>query len=197
MQNPWIQNVALSDVKRGHHIDAGINSMLIQIVDPAMEFPTPSYPFKEVHQFEFLDIEEDGMTNFGDGVMRDMSEFAITQAQADQLVELLQRAFEDRMNVVVHCVAGVCRSGAVCEVGVMMGFRDTEAFRSPNLLVKHKMMKKLGWTYDENEPHTINGVTLPPGIIVPAKTVEWANDNEKVFTLAAERRERREREGDI
>ena len=66
-----------------------------------------------------------------------------------------------------------------------------------NLLVKHKMMKKLGWTYDENEPHTINGVTLPSGIIVPAKTVEWTNDNEKVFTLAAERRERREREGDI
>ena len=197
MQNPWIQNVALSDVKRGHHIDAGINSMLIQIVDPAMEFPTPSYPFKEIHQFEFLDIEEDGMTNFGDGVMRDMSEFAITQAQADQLVELLQRAFENRMNVVVHCVAGVCRSGAVCEVGVMMGFQDTEAFRSPNLLVKHKMMKKLGWTYDENEPHTINGVTLPSGIIVPSKTVEWTNDNEKVFTLAAERRERREREGDI
>ena len=195
--NPWIQNVALSDVKKGHHIDAGINSMLIQIVDPAMEFPTPSYKFKEIHQFEFLDIEEDGMTNNGDGTWTDMSEFAITQDQADQLVELLQRALENRMNVVVHCVAGVCRSGAVCEVGVMMGFRDTEAFRSPNLLVKHKMMKKLGWTYDENEPHTINGVTLPSGIIVPAKTVEWTNDNEKVFTLAAERRERREREGDI
>jgi len=194
--NPWIQNVSLSDVKKGHHIDAGINSMLIQIVDPAMEFPTPSYQFREVHQFEFLDIEEDGMTNLGDGVMRDMSEFAITQAQADQLVELLQRAFEDRMNVVVHCVAGVCRSGAVCEVGVMMGFRDTEAFRSPNLLVKHKMMKKLGWTYDENEPHTINGVTLPSGIIVPPKTVDWTNDNEKVFTLAAERRERRMQQGD-
>lgn len=195
--NPWIQNVALSDVKKGHHIDAGINSMLIQIVDPAMEFPTPSYKFKEIHQFEFLDIEEDGMTNFGDGKMVDMSEFAITQEQANQLVELLQRAFENRMNVVVHCVAGVCRSGAVCEVGVMMGFRDTEAFRSPNLLVKHKMMKALGWTYDEDEPHTINGVTLPSGLIVPAKTVEWTNDNEKVFTLAAERRERREREGDI
>ena len=195
--NPWIQNVALSDVKKGHHIDAGINSMLIQIVDPAMEFPTPSYKFKEIHQFEFLDIEEDGLTNNGDGTWTDMSEFAITQAQADQLVELLQRAFENRMNVVVHCVAGVCRSGAVCEVGVMMGFRDTEALRSPNLLVKHKMMKKLGWTYDENEPHTINGVTLPSGIVVPAKTVDWDNDNEKVFILAAERRERREREGDI
>ena len=194
--NPWIQNVALVDVKNGRHIDAGINSMLIQIVDPAMEFPTPKYPFKEVHQFEFLDIEEDGLTNNGDGSWTDMSEFAITQAQADQLVELLQRAMENHMNVVVHCVAGVCRSGAVCEVGVMMGFRDTEDFRSPNLLVKHKMMKKLGWTYDENEPHTINGVTLPSGLIVPAKAVDWSNDNEKVFTLAAERKERREQKGE-
>lgn len=187
--NPWIQNVSLSDVKRGHHIDAGINSMLIQIVDPAMEFPTPSYPFKEVHQFEFLDLEQNDHSIDEDWKIQD--------AQAEQLVALLQRAFENRMNVVVHCVAGVCRSGAVCEVGVMMGFRDTEVFRSPNLLVKHKMMRVLGWTYDENEPHTINGYTTESGIIVPAKAVDYTNDNEKVFTLAAERRERREREGDI
>jgi rhodanese-related sulfurtransferase len=146
------------------------------------------YQFKETHQFEFLDIEEDGMTNFGDGVMRDMSEFAITDAQAAELVRLLQHAMENRMNVVVHCHAGVCRSGAVAEVGVMMGFRDAEAFRSPNLLVKHKMMRVLGWTYDENEPHTINNVSIDE---------DWTNDNEKVFILARHRKERREREGDI
>jgi predicted protein tyrosine phosphatase len=185
---PWIQNIALADVPKGHHIHVGENSMLIQIVDPAMEFPKPAYKFKEIHQFEFLDIEEDGMTNFGDGKMVDMSEFAITQEQADRLVGLLQHALDNRMDVIVHCVAGVCRSGAVCEVGVMMGFQDAEAFRSPNLLVKHKMMKKLGWTYDENEPHTINGIALDE---------DWTNDNEKVFTLAHARRERRKREGDI
>ena len=56
--NPWIQNVSLTDVKKGHHIDAGINSMLIQIVDPAMEFPTPAQKFREIHQFEFLDLEK-------------------------------------------------------------------------------------------------------------------------------------------
>jgi hypothetical protein len=102
------------------------------------------------------------------------------------------------MNVIVHCHAGVCRSGAVCEVGVMLGFNDTEVFRSPNLLVKHRMMRKLGWTYDENEPHTINGVTLPSGIIIPAKTIDWSNDNEKVFTLAdARRKYRKNFEDDI
>ena len=120
----------------------------------------------------------------------------ITDEQAAELVRLLQHAMEQHMNVVVHCHAGVCRSGAVAEVGVMLGFRDAEAFRSPNLLVKHKMMKCLGWTYDENEPHTINGYTTETGIIVPPKAVNYDNDNEKVFTLAAERRERRLREGD-
>lgn len=135
----WIQNVALSDIKKGHHVAVGENSMLIQIVDPAMEFPTPHHKFKEVHQFEFLDLEEND--DFAE-------EFKITDAQARELVRLLKHAAYNRMDVIVHCVAGVCRSGAVCEVGVMMGFQDTEVYRSPNLMVKHKMMKVLGWTYD-------------------------------------------------
>ena len=143
----WIQNVALSDIQKGFHIDAGINSMLIQIVDPCMEFPTPKYQFRETHQFEFLDLEKDDMP--------DAEEFKITDEQAKELVRLLQHALDNRMNVIVHCVAGVARSGAVCEVGVMMGFDDSESFRSPNLLVKHKMMKVLGLTYEENESHTI------------------------------------------
>lgn len=147
---PWIENVALADIPKGFHHDAGINAMLIQIVDPDMEFPEPKHQFKEVHQFKFLDVEADDKVL--DESMR------CTQEQANELVRLLQHAMEHRMNVVVHCHAGVCRSGAVCEVGVMMGFNDTERFRSPNLLVKHQMMKALGWTYDENEPHTINGV---------------------------------------
>ena len=185
---PWIQNVALSDIKRGLHIEPGPNAMLIQIVDPPGDFPTPKYSFKEVHQFQFLDIEE--KDECLDEAMR------CSHEQAAELVRLLQHALDNHMNVIVHCVAGVCRSGAVCEVGVMMGFGDTEVFRSPNLLVKHRMMKHLGWTYDPDEPHTINGVTTEFGIILP-KEIEWANDNEKVFVLAAERRARREREGDI
>lgn len=164
---PWIENVALADIPKGKHIRVGDNAMLIQIVDPDMKFPTPIYKFKETHQFRFLDIEQDGMANLGDGNMIDMSWGAIKDEQAAELVRLLQHALDNRMDVVVHCHAGVCRSGAVCEIGVMMGFQDTEAFRSPNLLVKHKMMKVLGWTYDENEPHTINGVETDFGIWIP------------------------------
>lgn len=144
----WIQNVSLADVKNGSHQSPGQNSMLIQIVDPAMEFPTPQQEFSEVHQFEFLDLEAKDAWG---------GEFKITDAQASQLVQLLQHALDKKMNVIVHCVAGVCRSGAVCEVGVMMGFNDTKVFRNPNLMVKHAMLRALGWYYDQDEPHTING----------------------------------------
>ena len=148
---PWIENIPLENVATGRHHDCGANSMLIQISDHDMAFPTPKHQFKEVHQFTFLDVEEEGITTTGDGRTIDLSEFAITDEQAEQLVRLLQHAQENRMNVVVHCHAGICRSGAVAEVGVMMGFWDCERFRSPNLLVKHKMMQVLGWTYDDED----------------------------------------------
>lgn len=176
---PWIQNTALSDVKRGTHRQPGPNAMLIQICDPPGDFPEPYHQFREVHQFQFLDVEKD--TEVLDEAMR------CSQAQADELVRLLQHALTNNMDVIVHCHAGVCRSGAVCEVGVMMGFQDTYVFRSPNLLVKHGMMRTLGWLYDEGEPHTINGVPLDP---------DWTNDSEKVFTLAHARRERRLQDGE-
>lgn len=175
---PWIQNVSLSDIKKGYHINPGENAMLIQIVDPPGDFPTPKYNFKEVHQFQFLDIEE--------------KDFALDEAmrcsheQATELAELLKHALANRMNVIVHCHAGVCRSGAVCEVGIMMGFDDTEAFRAPNLLVKHRMMKALGWTYDSNELPTINGTPLDK---------EWFDSNERWDTLAQARREHKLKKG--
>ena len=140
---PWIENVAAADIPMRFHHEAGENSMLIQIMDPAPTWwPAPAHEFKEVHRFEFMDVERDD--NWP-------AEAKITSAQAEEIVRLLKHALENRMNVVVHCMAGLCRSGAVTEVGVMMGFDDTERFRSPNLMVKHSLMKALGWTYDENE----------------------------------------------
>lgn len=156
---PWIENVSFADIPKGKHHNAGENSMLIQIVDPDMEFPVPMHKFKETHQFKFLDLEKT------DDCIND--QWKVQDQQAESLVELLKHALEQRMNVVVHCVAGVCRSGAVCEVGVMMGFNDCEGFRSPNLLVKHKMMKVLGWTYDEQESHSINGIETDWGFVIP------------------------------
>jgi predicted protein tyrosine phosphatase len=148
---PWIENVACTDIPKANHHDAGPNSMLIQIMDPPGDFPTPKYKFKEVHQFDFLDIEDDGMTNLGDGGWTDMSEFAITQEQAKELVRLLRHAYDNRMNVVTHCFAGLCRSGAVAQVGIEMGFDDVGNFKSPNTRVMRMMMEELELPYEQKE----------------------------------------------
>lgn len=159
----WIENVSWDAVKNGWHSEMGDNSMLIQIADPASFFPVPKKTFKEVHQFEFLDAED------GD---RFPEEAMISDEQAEQLVNLLTHARDNSMNVLVHCHAGICRSGAVVEVGSMMGFTPTERFRMPNLRVKHKMMRVLGLTYDSNEKQeAINGVMTSSGIVLPKG--EW------------------------
>lgn len=153
MKTPFIQNVSLDAVRRGNHKDADENSILIQIVDPAYTFPESSFDFKEVHQFEFLDAE--GTEGFPD-------EALITDDQADEIVKILKHALSNNANVIVHCHAGIARSGAVAEVGVMMGFIDTRSHRIPNLLVKRKLLQKLGWYYDpvDNALVSFNNVVL-------------------------------------
>jgi protein-tyrosine phosphatase len=89
--------------------------------------------------FEFLDAEDDD---------RFEDEVKISDDQAKEIVRLLQHALDNNMNVMVHCHAGICRSGAVVEVGTMMGFTATERLRIPNMRVKHKMMQVLGFYYD-------------------------------------------------
>lgn len=144
MFKPWIENISLDAVRKGEHYDAGDNSMLIQIVDPGTEFPKPKFAFKDVRQFFFLDVEDDDREKIYYCA-------AITDADAEGIANALTHAYKHHMNVVVHCHMGVCRSGAVAEVGVMMGFIDTDKFRQPNLMVKHKVLKQLGMGYDADE----------------------------------------------
>lgn len=158
---PIIENVSWDDVKHGNHTDMGKNAILIQISDPATFFPDPKYDFDAVYQFEFLDAEDSDVERHGE-------EPLISDFQAKQLVVLLEIALKLDMNVLVHCHAGICRSGAVVEVGSMMGFTPTNRFRQPNLRVKHKMMKALGWTYDSDEkPYHVGGTTLDGNILIP------------------------------
>jgi hypothetical protein len=135
----WIENVAASDVSTGYHYDCGDNSMLISITDPAGWKPKKYHTFKEIHEFEFLDAEdEDGFPD----------EAKFQDEDAERIIALLKHALENHMNVVVHCYAGICRSGAVVEVATKMGFTPTDRFRDPNLRVKHKLLKVLELTYE-------------------------------------------------
>jgi len=135
----WIQNISMRRLMDGDHTNPGKDSVLIQIVDPDREFPKPKFKFSEVHQFRFLDLEEDD--SWGE-------DQKITDEQALDIVNILKSAHDSRKNVIVHCHLGVCRSGAVCEVGTMMGFKDRRTYRNPNMLVKKKLMNALGWGYE-------------------------------------------------
>ena len=133
--NMWIKNYSAEDIISGSHQDPGDNSVLIQIVDPSDEYPTPLFPFKHIYQFKFGDFEDKDPES---------EELKCSDEQAEQIVSILKYAIEHQMNVIVHCFVGVCRSGAVVEVGTMMGFEDTTRWRQPNLRVKHKLMKAAG-----------------------------------------------------
>jgi protein-tyrosine phosphatase len=143
---PWIENVAAADIPLRFHHDAGPNSMLIQITDPASWVPEPKHEFKERHHFEFLDIED------GDEALE--PEMFVSPQQARELVRLLRHALDKNMNVVVHCYAGVCRSGAVAAVGERMGFMLVEGFRSPNTRVMRLMLEELGIEYETPPEHS-------------------------------------------
>lgn len=155
----FIQNLSIKDIQTGTHIIPYRSDVLIQIVDPAYGFPTPKHNFSEIHQFEFLDIENE---------LGDIGEFAMTDVQAKSIVEILESAYRHRANVFVHCHAGLCRSGAVAEVGLMLGFEDTGRYRLPNVLVKKKLMKALGWTYDAKDDFVPE--TTESGIIIASNT---------------------------
>lgn len=132
---PYIENVPQNAIMTGRHV---LNpehnpTILIQIGDTGMPFVTPRYDsyFLVKYQFNFLDISNPLLPEeYG----------VITQDQADNLVKILDFALKNKYNVLVHCTAGICRSGAVTEVGVIMGFQAVHENRLPNVEVKSKML---------------------------------------------------------
>lgn len=129
---PWIENVSFDNIVMGHHFEPGTNAMLIQIVDPGVKFPRPKRNFREVHRFEFDDVDRESVIYT-----------IISDEQAEKIASLLVHALDNKMNVIVHCMAGIYRSGAVVEVGTRLGFHDPEKFRDPNTLVLKKLLKAL------------------------------------------------------
>lgn len=135
---PFIANVSKQAATDSFHINPGSNSVLISIVDPCCETPSTKHKYLEVRAYEFLDIEDAE------------HEFAIRGDQAENIVSVLKKALVNDSNVIVHCTAGICRSGAVAEVGVILGFDDIGYYRQPNLLVKKRLLQAAGLYYTDN-----------------------------------------------
>jgi rhodanese-related sulfurtransferase len=131
---PFITNVSMKDVIYGTHKNAGDNSLLISIRDVGVEAPVPMYKFKEIRRYVFSDATKENHNPEWDKL--------ITPQEAASLVEDLVYALENRMNVVVHCYAGICRSGAVATIGGDLGFDFYDNGALPN-----PMVSSLMWQY--------------------------------------------------
>lgn len=142
---PFIQNVSMLAVTKGLHYYVPHKTALIQLQDfyGVLKFAEPIYPFVKVLQLRF---DDDDIPNL---------ESNITSGQAKSIAGFLKECFEDEINVVVHCHAGLCRSGAVAECGVILGFQDAEAIRIPNVLVKNLVLKELGLSNSWDEPEIL------------------------------------------
>ena len=132
----FIQNVSYMAFVEGSHRDPGENAIAIQILSKErddfgfsgsfVEFPVSPYEFHEVHRYLIDDT---------------YSEDCIDHKDAVDIVSVLQKAYSNNWNVIVHCAAGVSRSGAVCEVGTIMGFDDPRTLRIPNVVIKKKLLE--------------------------------------------------------
>ncbi len=138
-RKPWIQNVSMKAILEGHHFFEANRTILIRIQDPNTIFADTKYSFKQVFKFYFEDAED---TDSGT---------LINESDAEKLALILGQALINGDNVVVHCHAGLCRSGAVAECGVMLGFDDTCMERIPNQRVKRMLRKALNLTQSWEE----------------------------------------------
>lgn len=140
---PFIQNVSRKDIELGNHAPTSAeNTVLIQISDPPRESPTPSAKFKHVYEFWFDDIEEETGPH---------GELGIQDDQAMEIANIIRNAYDNGYDIIVHCHAGLCRSGAVAQAAEAYGFGSGGREQVPNLRVKHKVMAALGLSYNEEE----------------------------------------------
>lgn len=127
----FAENCAAYQLEEGKHTNPGENSLLIQITDPDKDFPKPLHKFKEIYQFKFLDVEDyDKNANQG-----------ISDAQALEITKVLLHAKFNKMNVIVSCTTGLCRSASIVDAAISLGFDELKKGRFPNIYIKTKIFK--------------------------------------------------------
>lgn len=142
-ETPFIQNVSRKDIELGNHAPTSADhTVLIQISDPPRDSPIPVEKFKHKFEFFFDDIEQETGKH---------GEVGITDEDAAKIANILKMAWENDYDVIVHCHAGLCRSGAIAQAGEAIGFAPGGRDQVPNLRVKHKVMAALGLAYDLGE----------------------------------------------
>ena len=149
---PYIQNISRRACQTGQHLPG---SVLIQISDVGLAFPTPYHTFDVWEKFHFDDVANEDSPN------------AISVEDGHAIYDILRLALSYNRNVIVHCTAGLCRSGGVVAAGIRMGFDDTGTIRQPNTLVTKRVLQPSGLVIDETTSVFANAQFTKGGILVP------------------------------
>lgn len=123
----FIENCSLEKVLYGRHRLPSTGSILIQITDPGLDHIIPYYDdYHEIYKFWIWDISK--VTYEGNREFIPMGEL-----DSKIIKRILLKALEQERNVIVHCHAGLCRSGAVTEFGHILGLIPVHSNRLPNV----------------------------------------------------------------
>lgn len=134
---PYVQNVSFDDVKKLIIYNDCKNTLLISITDNDMSYPTHlGGGFWSAVYYQFLDVDGPEYKQ------------VISDGQAKGIIHWLEFAKRHNKDVLVHCMMGINRSGAVREVAEILGFEVIGQKQGYNAYVKTKLIQAAGLGYE-------------------------------------------------
>lgn len=134
----WVKNYDMASIYDGYTADElkykeDESCIMIQVFDDGCSVSPPE-GFERIvnsfHQYEFNDI---------DAPFDGFEHCIIDDGDAKSIASVLLSAKKNGQNVIVHCFAGVSRSGAIVQAAIDIGFKDPETYRAPNDFVYSKI----------------------------------------------------------
>jgi len=133
---PWIANFGEGYVE---HLTPDAGTVIISITEPGRKARLPK-GYEDVLRLEFQDYDPSFSARVPENAV------LFTRQMAAQASRFARRHRESGKNIVVHCAAGVSRSGAVVEA-LLQAFPEYEDRgwpRFPNGYVRSMMKRALG-----------------------------------------------------
>lgn len=133
----WTDNKPLFSILRGQHFQSE-NMNLIRVIDPDTDFPALPHAkmFNSILELKFYDNNEIPSDDI-----------------IDSIRTFIRHSIRFEMDLLVHCIAGKNRSGAICQYAEALGYKYLKADQniplSANSVLKSKLMENLN-DYDRS-----------------------------------------------
>ena len=139
----YIANVSLEKIE-ADSFETLKNKILISITDVGYSAKIKNdSEWAAIYRFQFEDVEEEEIYSIykKEDILPDWAQI-ISEIQAEEIAKILSFSM-GKNNIIVHCSAGVSRSGAITEAGLLLGFKlyEFSNLRTINKTVYNKIIK--------------------------------------------------------